>query len=142
MELQRRIDDLLSKVDIAVTGNLTVQIGHAQTDQVGIVGQRLDEFLNQLRSSILSIRTTAEGLGGYSNKLTKNNTILQHTGQSTAVQAKSVATSTMQVSESIEVAERSTEQLSVSINEIASHSKEAATIAGEAGKVSQLLPMR
>ena len=135
-ELQLRIDDLLHKVDIAVSGDLTVNIGHAHADQVGKIGQSLDSFFSELRSSIGSIRTTADGLGSYSNKLTEINANLQSTGKATAARAKSVATSAIQVSENIDVAARSTEQLSDSINDIANNAEEAAVIASEAVKLA------
>lgn len=132
VELQQRIDDLLRKVDTAVSGDLTVHIGHTNSDQIGQIGQRLDKFFGELRSSIGLIRNTADGLGEYSNRLTDTNTNLQSTGQTTAAQAKSVAASAVQISESIDEAARSTEQLSDSINDIANNADEAAVIAGQA----------
>ena len=132
VELQQRIDDLLRKVDIAVSGDLTVHIGHTNSDQVGQIGQRLDKFFGELRSSIGLIRNTADGLSDYSNRLTDTNTNLQSTGQTTAAQAKSVAASAVHISENIDEAARSTGQLSDSINDIANNADEAAAIAGQA----------
>lgn len=132
VELQQRIDDLLHKVDIAVSGDLTVHIGHTNSDQVGQIGKRLDTFFDELRSSIGLIRNTADGLGEYSTRLTDTNTSLQSIGQATAAQSKSVAASAAQISENIDEAARSTEQLSDSITEIANNTDEAAVIAGQA----------
>ncbi|MBX2878849.1 MAG: HAMP domain-containing protein [Granulosicoccus sp.] len=136
-ELQARIDDLLCQVDIAVSGDLTIEIGQNSRDQIGKIGQRLDAFFTELRSSIGSIRVTADDLGGYSASLSKINNDLQSTGQATSAQANSVANSAVRVSENIDVAARSTEQLSASIKEIASNADQAAIIASDAVKVAE-----
>ena len=131
-ELQERVDLVLTVVDAAAQGDLTREVPVKGSDLVGRMGNRLDTFFADLRSSIGGIGRTAQSLTKSSADLRRTSRRMLDNAQSASGQILSVSGATEQVGRSVQTVAAATEEMSASIAQIAGSAADARRVAESA----------
>lgn len=136
-ELRSKVDQILSSMDAAARGDLTVEVPVSGSDAIGQLGERLSGFLSLLRQKVALIGENSVGLAGAAEELSATATELSAGTEETSVQARGVSDTSVAVSESIHNVSSSAEGLTSSIREIARNAAEAAKVATVASQVAE-----
>jgi methyl-accepting chemotaxis protein len=128
-QLQDKVERMLATVDAISRGDLTAKVDVTGTDAIGRMGQGLARLLEDLRGSMLRIRTSAEQLSKASDSLTTTSVKMNTEAQQAANQVQVVATSASKVAESMTTVSDSTAGMTSAISEIARSSSAAAKVA-------------
>lgn len=132
VELQRKVDKLLSVVAAAAKGDLTQRVDIAGDDATGQIAAALERLLADLRESIASIGQTAMGVSSSSEELSAVSQQLNDSSQDAANQAREASSASDQVSSNVSIVAASTEEMLASIREISKSASEAARVARNA----------
>jgi methyl-accepting chemotaxis protein len=136
-DLRTKVDDLLSVVNAAASGDLTVAVTRSSADDaIGRMGASLADFLGDLRERIATIGRSAETLAGASAHLSATAERMSSTANDTSEQATAVTATSQEVSGHVHSAASAAEELTASIREISSNAAEATQIASEAVTVA------
>lgn len=136
-ELQKKVDQILKIVNAASQGDLTQQVSVAGTDGIGQVATALRSLLTNLRKSISDISSQAASVLTSSSQVSALGKEMQEQSIHTLGEAKSVSAAAEQVSASIQTVAIGTEEMNVSIAEIAKSAANAATVATAAFECAQ-----
>ena len=135
-ELRTKVDNILGVVNAAAMGDLTQQITVAGDDAVGQMGEGLNRFFGDLRTSMAAIAENANNLAAASEELTAvSETMLGNAGE-TSEQSNVVSAAAEEVNKNVGTVATGTEELTASIKEIATSSNEAAKTASNAVDVA------
>ncbi len=132
-------------------GDLTRTIRSASNDEVGELANGFNEFIQNLRSMIMSIIKNAKSLDTSSDELSKYSQQMFKGADDMSKQSNTVATSAEAMSSNISIVAASmeeattnvnivasaTEEMTASINEIAQNSEKARLVAGDAVTYAQ-----
>ena len=128
------------------TGDLTATSGLGGKDELGMIGNTLDEMAGNLRALFLSINDDADNLNDASSKLAniaremsagvegvsgRANTVAT-AAEEMSSNMDSVAVATEEASTNVTIVATSAEEMTATINEIAQNSEKARTITNEA----------
>jgi methyl-accepting chemotaxis protein len=131
--LRQSVDVLRDVAD----GDLTKRIEAVAKDEVGQMGQALNQALDRINAAFTGIADGSSTLSAASEELSAVSQQMSSATEETAVQAGSVSTVADQVSQSIQSVSGGTGDLGVSIQEISANTNEAARVAGDAVLVAQ-----
>ncbi|GAB3266414.1 methyl-accepting chemotaxis protein [Kineosporia babensis] len=113
-------------------GDLTASADVNSRDEVGQMGQALDQATTSLRAAMVQIGVTSGTLADSSRNLSSISTQIAATADGTSSQASGLAGTAGEVSSSVQTVAAGTEEMSASIREIASSSAEAVRVAASA----------
>ena len=135
-ELRTKVRAILSVVNAAADGDLTVAVPVSGQDPVGQIGESLARFLSDLRTRIAAISQNSHSLAAAAEELTMTATQMSTGAAQTSSQASVVSTSSRIVSGDIEAVAAAAEELTASISEIAKNAADAARVATLAAEVA------
>ncbi len=117
-------------------GELSKRVRVESTDEVGSLGNALNESLDRVATTIRTITESANSLGTASEELTAVSREMTGSADQTATQANAVAATADQVSKNVNTVATAVEEMTASIKEIARNAHEAAKVATEAVRVA------
>lgn len=135
--LQHQVDEVLRVVNAAVEGDLTGVIDHQGSDAIGRIGNGLNEFLLELRTSISRVRQGADALADQSGQLAQTNKALDVTASDTTQRVSLASTETESVSQAIDSVAASIQEMSSSIKEISRSTSTATSVAAKAVSLAE-----
>jgi methyl-accepting chemotaxis protein len=130
--LQNKVDSLLEVVSAASKGDISRTVTVQGADAIGQVGQGLEQFLEELRASLVGISLDAQAVACAAEQLTGAGQRIDSNAHTTAQQASTAAVGAEQVSANVNTVAAAAEQMTASIQEIAYNAAAAARVAGEA----------
>jgi methyl-accepting chemotaxis protein len=135
-ELQAKVDAILDVVTAAAAGDLTRDVGVSGSDAIGQMGEALQQFFTELRSSISAIGLNAQSLSGASEELNAVSQTMGSAAEQTATQAGVVSAAAEEVNVNVQTVAAGSEEMTASIGEIAKNASDAARVAGQAVSVA------
>ncbi len=118
------------------TGNLTQRTRDTSRDEVGQLGQALDETSDNLNLLLQKIVESSFTLGAAAEELTATSQEMAAAAEETAASAGSVSTAAEQVSQSLQSVSAGTEELDVSIREVAAATASGSSVVAKAVTVA------
>lgn len=137
LDLQRKVDLLLTVVHAAARGNLTQAITIKGSDAIGKMGEGLEVFLENLRHSMCALAQSAEMLAATAEELSSVGEQMSASAGETESQSRLVSSTAMDVSNGLQTVAAGSEEMSASIREIAMNAAEAAAGASSAVKIAE-----
>jgi len=136
-ELREKVNSILNVVQSAAKGDLTQDVTVRGEDAIGQMGEGLQGFFSNLRSSVSAITRNAQGLASASEELSSVSQQMSAAAEETSSQANVVSAAAEQVDKNLQTVATGTEEMSASIKEIAKNAGEAAKVAGSAVAVAE-----
>jgi methyl-accepting chemotaxis protein len=118
-------------------GDLRETIAIDSTDEIGIMGQALNQAIDSTAKTMRSITATAEHVAAASEELSATSTQITANSEETSAQAKVVSNAAQQVSHNLQTVATGAEEMGSTIKEIAKNATEAAKVATSAVKVAK-----
>ena len=134
--LRESVEQMLDVVQKAKDGDLTVQIPVKGSDAIGQMGEGLESFINNLRTTMTSMADNAQQLSASAEELTAVSQQMASAAEETSSQVTVVSAAGEEVTRNVQVAAAGAEEMSASIREISKSSAEAAKIAKQAVDVA------
>ncbi len=119
-------------------GDLRSRVNVQSKDEAGVMGEALNNTLDQIAGTIRAINESAVQLAGASEEFSATSQQITANSEETSAQARVVAAATEQVNHNLQTVATSTEEMAASVKDIAKNAGEAARVAGEAMKTAQL----
>jgi methyl-accepting chemotaxis protein len=136
-ELQSKVDQLLTTVSAAATGDLRQEIPVTGTDAIGQVGSALNGFFHSLRGNITTIGENLGQLQDSSSLLGRISAEMSSSAEATSAKAGEVANTTTQISGNMQTSASGAEEMGASIREISRNTAEAAQVAAAAVQLAK-----
>ena len=118
----------VSLLEAVAAGDLTQRLHARTSDEVGRMGQALDQALARMSDTVSVIGAEADKLAGSASDLTGLSTQMGSSAEETATQAAVVSAAAEQVSRNVHSVAAGIEQMSQSIGEIARSASDATRI--------------
>jgi methyl-accepting chemotaxis protein len=131
-ELRAKVDSILKVVQSAAKGDLTQEIPVRGEDAVGQMGEGLNEFFSNLRTSVAAIARNSQGLTEASEQLNAVSQQMSANAEETSSQANVVTAASDEVNQNLQTVATATEEMSASIRDIARNATDAAKVANTA----------
>lgn len=135
-ELQAKVDELLMVVHSAAQGDLTKPVTVRGADAIGRMGEGLEQFLLNLRSSMATFSQSAESLASTSEELASVGVQMSSNAEETETQSRLVSGAATDISRSLQTVAAGSEEMAASIREISMNAAEAAKIASSAVNIA------
>ena len=129
IELEAKVRDMLSVVQMARDGDLTGVIEIDGNDAIGQMGTALRDFFTDLRQRVHAIARAAGSLSSSSEELSVISQQMASNAEETATQAAVVSTASDEVSRNVTVVAAGSEEMQASIREISKSANESARVA-------------
>jgi methyl-accepting chemotaxis protein len=136
-ELQTKVDSILEVVSAAAQGDLTKSITVSGEDAIGMMGDGLDAFFEDLRKNMANISTMAQSLGDASGNLSSVSQQMAGNAEETTAQANVVSAASEEISRNVQTVATGSEEMNASIREISHNAQEAARVAASAVTVAE-----
>ncbi len=134
--LRGKVENMLSVVNAAASGDLTQEITVQGDDAIGEMAAALDRFLTDLRHSVASISENATALAGASEELSAVSTQMSANADETSSQATIVSAASEQVSQNVHTVTTGVDEMNAAIREIAKNASDAAKVSQQAVSVA------
>ncbi|EXG82503.1 methyl-accepting chemotaxis protein [Cryptosporangium arvum] len=118
-------------------GDLTVRAEISSRDEVGQMAHALDEAQSGVRSVIAAVSDSAFHVAAAAEQMSSTSSRIEASAQDASGQAQGAAEAAAQVSDNVQTVARGTEEMGLSIREIAHNATEAARVASQAVGVAQ-----
>jgi methyl-accepting chemotaxis protein len=136
-ELQTKVDSILEVVSAAAQGDLTKSITVSGEDAIGMMGEGLDAFFEDLRKNMGNISGTAQSLADASGNLSSVSQQMAGNAEETTAQANVVSAASEEISRNVQTVATGSEEMNASIREISHNAQEAAKVAASAVTVAE-----
>ncbi len=136
IKLRDDVNQILEVVEAASNGDLTRDITITGTDAVAHLGESLERFFSDLRSSVSSIAENATALAGASEELSAVSAQMSSNATETSTQAVIVSAASEQVSSNVTTVATGVEEMNMAIREIAKNASDAARVSQQAVNVA------
>ncbi|GAB1642287.1 methyl-accepting chemotaxis protein [Krasilnikovia sp. MM14-A1259] len=118
-------------------GDLTATVNMKRKDQLGQLGDALNETVESLRGTVGALSGHADSLAVASDDLSQVSEQIASSADETSAQAREVTRAAAQVSANVDTVAIGSDEMGASIREIAQNAGEAAAVAAEAVSVAQ-----
>ncbi|GAB1693700.1 hypothetical protein KRM28CT15_55030 [Krasilnikovia sp. M28-CT-15] len=118
-------------------GDLTATVDIKRKDQLGQLGDALNETVESLRGTVGQLSGHADSLAVASDDLSQVSEQIASSADETSAQAREVTRAAAQVSANVDTVAIGSDEMGASIREIAQNAGEAAAVAAEAVSVAQ-----
>lgn len=118
---------LLGKVK---DGDLTTEVDIHSKDEIGVMGEALNETIKSMRSALESIGKESQTLAGSAEEMTSVSEQITSNASSTSEKAAQASESAALVNQNIDSVAAAAEEMSATIVEIAQSANDAARVAG------------
>lgn len=112
----------------------TVQV--ESSDEIGAMGQGLNQAIRGMAETVEAITSTAEQMASASEELSSTSQQMSANAEETSTQANVVSASAGQVNKNLQTVATGSEEMGASIKEIAKNAHESAKVATEAVRVA------
>ncbi|MBM3734655.1 MAG: methyl-accepting chemotaxis protein [Acidobacteria bacterium] len=131
------LSSMAEVLDRAAQGDLSHHLKVASHDEIGRVGEALNQMMKNTRMTVEAIASSGSRLSNSSRELGQISSSMAAAAEETAVQASTVSESSERVSRNLEVMAASSEEMMASIREISRATSQAAGVARTAVDVAQ-----
>ena len=128
----RRVGRVKEVVEAFAGGDLTRRADLDSTDEVGRMGDALDEATSLFRNLLVTVVGSADAVAAASEELSASSEQIAAGAEETSVQAGVVSGAAEEVSRNVQTVAAGSEQMGASIREIAHSANEAARVASQA----------
>ncbi|MFB9324118.1 methyl-accepting chemotaxis protein [Cryptosporangium minutisporangium] len=118
-------------------GDLTVRAQVSSRDEVGQMALALDEAQSGVRNVVAAVSDSALQVAAAAEQMSSTSSTIEASAQDASGQAQGAAEAAAQVSENVQTVARGTEEMGLSIGEIAHNATEAARVASAAVGVAR-----
>jgi methyl-accepting chemotaxis protein len=118
-------------------GDLTATVDINRKDQLGQLGDALNETVESLRATVGAVAGHADSLAGASDDLSRVAERIATSADETSAQAQEVTRAATQVSMNVDTVATGSTEIGAAIREIAQNAGEAAAVAAQAVSVAQ-----
>jgi len=137
LDLQAKVDCILTVVQAATKGDLTQKIEIGGQDAIGQVGEQLVTFMQDLGHSIGGISHYATDLARSAEELAAVSQLMTENAKETSTKASAASDSSEKISKNVQTVAASAEEMSASITEISKNANDAAKIANTAVQMTE-----
>lgn len=130
------IGQAVRSLEAVAAGDLRQKAEIASADEVGRMGEAMNQTLDSMRRTVGHIAKNAESMATSADELSAVSTQMTSNAEETSRQADVVASSSDQVSRNAHSVATAVEQMTASIREVAQNAAEAARVATEAVQVA------
>jgi methyl-accepting chemotaxis protein len=130
-DLRAKVDQMMAVVKRAANGDLTVSVPFAGDDALGQMAAGLNHLLGRLNADLAVIHANAQSLNQASNHLDSTSNDMSASAQQTAAQVHSLSDASSQIEGSVQMVASATEEMNISIKEIANNANLAARMASD-----------
>ena len=130
--VRRGVRGVQTVADALARGDLTARSGLGSRDELGRTGASLDSAVAALRDVLDEIDASASSLAGAAEQMSATGQQIAASAEETATQAGVVSTAASFVSRSVQEVAGGSEQMGLSIREVAEHAAQAADVARRA----------
>ncbi|MBO3142003.1 HAMP domain-containing methyl-accepting chemotaxis protein [Dermatophilus congolensis] len=134
--VKRPVEEVKSALEAMARGDLTQRVQATSTDEIGRMASALNEAQTHLRDLIQRATEVASNLADSSGRMTATADTLRTSSSGAATQLTNVTSDTNLVSDNIQTVAAGTEEMTVSIREIAKNANAAAEVAASAVRVA------
>jgi methyl-accepting chemotaxis protein len=131
-ETARPLEQAASVFAAAGKGDLKQRLQLNRKDEIGRLGEGLNEMLNQLEGTVKGIREESKALTGSSQELDSTSQVMASSAEETCTQASLVSAASSQVSGNLQTVASAADEMQASIREISRSTSEAARVARQA----------
>ncbi|RJK92753.1 methyl-accepting chemotaxis protein, partial [Vallicoccus soli] len=132
-----RLRKVQAQSEALAGGDLTHVSGVASRDEVGRVGQALDQAVDGLRTLVTSIHSSSQALSAAAEEMSVTSQQIASSADDSARQADRVSAAAEQVTRNVQTVATGSEEMGASIREIAHNANEAARVAAQAVGVAE-----
>ncbi len=119
-------------------GDLTTRVPVRSRDESGQMAEALNVAVEGMAGVVSGITTTARSLTGSAAEMAESSTQIAAAAEETSTQAQVVTAAAEQVSRNVQTVATGSEQMGGSIREIAQNTNEAARVAADAVRITEL----
>ena len=137
-QIAKNIRRMERHADQLASGNLAeTEIAVSSNDELGDLAKSFTRLGESMRTMVVSVKDSADGLQSASERLTHISTAMNNSATTTSDQARSSSDTSERVSMSVATVASAVEQVNSTIREVASSAADAASVAGEAVEVAR-----
>jgi methyl-accepting chemotaxis protein len=136
--ITRPLTQTVHILEAVATGDLIRRLEVRSRDEVGRMGDALNEALDRMSDSVQAIGQNAQTLSSASEELAAVSQQVNANAEETSTQANAVSAAAEEVSKNSQTVAAGVEQMSASIQEIAKNAGEAARVATSAVRVAEM----
>ncbi|GID98074.1 hypothetical protein Adi01nite_74860 [Amorphoplanes digitatis] len=133
----RPLSVVVSALGRLAKGDLTAKVDVRSKDQLGRLGDALNETIDSLRDTVGAVSGHADSLAVASDDLSRVSERIATSADETSAQAQEVTRAATQVSANVNTVAAGSSEMGTAIREIAQNAGEAAAVAAEAVRVAQ-----
>ena len=133
----RPLKSMLRLANRMAANDLTVRLSFSSGDEIGQMGNALNQALEKMSGAIRSVAENAEQVARASEELSSVSQQITSNSEETTAQANVVSSATDQVNRNLQTVATGAEEMSSTIHEIARNATESARVAGEAVRTTE-----
>jgi methyl-accepting chemotaxis protein len=117
-------------------GDLTRRVDASSRDEIGEVAKWFNTFMEKLQMVFTNVGTNTDGVTASSERMSAVSQTLIANAQETSAQAGQVTSAAQHVNQNLNTVATGTQEMTISIKDIARHASEAAQVTQEAVKIA------
>jgi len=134
--ITRPLRKVMVVLDAVAAGDLTPRLEIDSKDEIGQMGEALNQALSKISAAIQSVAENAQQVANASEEFSAVSQQITSNSEETTAQANVVSTATDQVNRNLQTVATGAEEMSATIQDIAKNATESARVAGEAVKTA------
>ena len=134
--ITRPLGKVMVVLDAVAAGDLTPRLEIDSKDEIGQMGEALNQALSKISTAIQSVAENAQQVANASEEFSAVSQQITSNSEETTAQANVVSTATDQVNRNLQTVATGAEEMSATIQDIAKNATESARVAGEAVKTA------
>jgi methyl-accepting chemotaxis protein len=131
------LKSMLHLANRMAANDLTIRLPVDSEDEIGQMGNALNQALAKMSDAIRSVAENAERVASASEELSSVSQQITSNSEETTAQANVVSSATDQVNRNLQTVATGAEEMSSTIHEIAKNATESARVAGEAVRTTE-----
>ncbi len=135
-DINLRLANLIQKLKQMALGDLTLRAEDHKKDELGEMAHWFNDSVERLRLTITQVASSAISVASAVEKLTAVSHHMNDNSAETTLQASVASSATDQVTHNLQTVAAGTEEMSISISQIAKNATDAARVASEAVNVA------
>ncbi|MEI6714304.1 MAG: methyl-accepting chemotaxis protein [Verrucomicrobiota bacterium] len=132
-----RITSALTLVEDISAGNLNTSSLYGSTDELGVTVRKIRSMVTGLQKSLATVDANSHALAAASRDLNTVSAKVLSNAQTSRIETQHVSETSLNVSRNLQSVAAATEEMNVSINDIARNAAQASTVATRASAVAK-----
>jgi methyl-accepting chemotaxis protein len=134
--ITRPVGNVVEVLNALASGDLTVRLEVDSKDEIGQMGEALNEAISKISAAVRSVAENAQQVANASEEFSAVSQQITSNSEETTAQANVVSSATEKVNRNLQTVATGAEQMSSTIQDIAKNATESARVAGEAVKTA------